>query len=61
MKNKSTQSNRIKSFYKRLGGYVFKRRALCLLLVLHIFSFHAFAQTVVTGTVKDSKGETFQG
>ncbi|MEJ7826579.1 MAG: TonB-dependent receptor [Segetibacter sp.] len=61
MKNKSTQSNRIKSFYKRSGRIIFEKRMLCLLLVLFTFSFHAFAQTVVTGTVKDSKGENLSG
>jgi TonB-linked SusC/RagA family outer membrane protein len=58
MKNKSTQSNRNTCFCNMPAGIVFQKRSLCLLLVLQLFCFGAFAQTVVTGMVSDSKGES---
>lgn len=59
MKNKSTQSN-VKSFCK-LGIVIPEKKVLCFLLLLHLFCLGAFAQTVITGTVKDSKGENLEG
>ncbi len=61
MKNKSTQSESVSCFCRLSGKMLFKKRALCLLFVLQLFCFGAFAQTVITGMVRDSKGESLSG
>lgn len=61
MKNKSSQNQKV-SWYRGISAQIlFYKNALSLLLFLQLFIFSAFAQTVITGTVKDAKGESLAG
>jgi len=48
-------------FYHLSGNLLFKGKAISMLIVCTLFTFFAFAQTAVTGTVKSSKGEGLSG
>lgn len=48
-------------FYYLSGNVLFNRKAICMSIVFFLFTFFAFAQTAVTGTVKSSKGEGLSG
>ncbi len=48
-------------FYQLHDKLLFNGKAISMLIVLSLFTFFAFAQTSVTGTVKSSKGEGLPG
>lgn len=48
-------------FYHLTGYLLFISKAVCMLIVFSLFTLFAFAQTAITGTVKDSKGENLSG
>ncbi len=61
MKNKFTQSNYVPCSCNLNKSKLFKKRKLFLLLILPLFSLGAFAQTAITGLIKNSKGESLSG
>lgn len=61
MKNKSTRSINAHCPCGQPGKPLFQKRALVLMLVLHLFCFGAFAQTSITGSVTDANGQSLSG
>lgn len=48
-------------FYHLAGNLLFTGKATSMLIVFSLFTFSVFAQTAVTGTIKDAKGEGLSG
>ncbi len=61
MKKKSIKSEAVVGICNYCGRRILNERVISLLFMLQLFCFGVFAQTAVTGTVKNASGEALSG